>query len=205
MRRFVIIGQRASASPDFSLEDVAGTGGRIDVLLRCLRAALLVSHGVRRDTLVYLVLLGGVRAPKAIRIDGRDAEYLRPDERSLALLMKKVLTTAGDEPAFVVGRHGISVANGGLDTVLEDLGAMTPYVLEPAGNDVRGVALDTRDPVFFVGDHLGFDARSRARLQSIGAAPIGIGPMSIHAEDAVAIASNEVDRQASAREANIRR
>ena len=58
-RRFVVIGQSATASPDFSLVDIAGTSGRLDVLLRCLRAALLVSHGLRRDTVVYLVLLGG--------------------------------------------------------------------------------------------------------------------------------------------------
>ena len=41
-RRFVVIGQQASASPDFSLLDLPGTSGRLDVLLRCLRAALLV-------------------------------------------------------------------------------------------------------------------------------------------------------------------
>ena len=32
MRRFVVIGRTASASPDFSLVDLAGTSGRLDVL-----------------------------------------------------------------------------------------------------------------------------------------------------------------------------
>ena len=58
MRRFVIVGQQATSSPHFSLLDLPSTSGRLDVLLRCLRAALLVSHGLRRDAVAYLVLLG---------------------------------------------------------------------------------------------------------------------------------------------------
>src|SRR5260370_886010 len=64
VRRFVVIGQQASASNDFSLDDLPGSSGRLDVLLRCVRAALLVSHGLRRDVVVYLVLLGGRHAPR---------------------------------------------------------------------------------------------------------------------------------------------
>ena len=66
----MVIGTRATASPDFLLIDLPGTSGRLDVLLRCVRAALLVSHGLRRDTVVYLVLLGGPAAPRSLRIDG---------------------------------------------------------------------------------------------------------------------------------------
>src|SRR5262245_20269818 len=99
MRRFVVVGQKASASPDFSLDDLPATSGRLDVLLRCLRAALLVSHGLREDTIVYLVLQGGPRAPRALRIEGAAARFVRPDERSLAVLVKKVLATEGEGSA----------------------------------------------------------------------------------------------------------
>src|SRR5436189_6123979 len=88
VRRFVVVGQTASASGEFSTEDLPSSGGRIDVLLRCVRAALLVSHGVRRDVIVYLVLGGGPSAPRVLRFSGCDAQFLRPDERSLALLVK---------------------------------------------------------------------------------------------------------------------
>ena len=91
MRRFVLIGQTAAASADFSVEDLPGSSGRLDVLLRCVRAALLVSHGLRRDVQVYLVLRGGVSSPVVLRIDGRTAKFLRPDERSLATLVRKTL------------------------------------------------------------------------------------------------------------------
>ena len=70
------------------------TSGRLDVLLRSIRAAFLVSHGLRRDVVVYLVLCAGPRAPRVLRIDGRSAKFLRPDERSLAVLLQKSLREA---------------------------------------------------------------------------------------------------------------
>ncbi len=199
MARFVVIGQRATASPEFSLIDVSGTSGRLDVLLRCVRAAMLVSHGVRRDTVVYLVLLGGPRAPRSVRIDGASVKYLRPDERNLSVLLQKVLAfdVPGASSTFVEVRAGISVAEGGLDAVLDDLGPATPFVLEEGGPDVRGAALDAQDAVFFVGDHLGFEPAARERLRALGARPIGIGPVSVQADDAIAILRNELDRRAS--------
>ncbi len=201
MRRFVIVGQRATASPDFLLDDIAGTSGRLDVLLRSLRAALLVSHGLRRDTVVYLVLLGGERAPVSLRFDGATAKFLRPEERSLAVLVKKVLAVPCESAAFVDVRPGIAMARGGLDAVTADLGdaSSARYVLEEGAPDFRGVPLDDRDGVFFVGDHLGFDDATRGALRAMNATPLGLGPMSVHAEDAVAILANELDRREAGR------
>jgi tRNA (pseudouridine54-N1)-methyltransferase len=196
MRRFVIVGQKATTAPEFSLDDLPSTSGRLDVLLRCMQTALLVSHGLRRDAIVYLVLTGGPRPPRAIRVDGRTAEYVRPDERSLAGLVKKLLSVAVDtSPGFLPMAHGMSVAAGGLEAVLCDLGSFTPYILEEKAGDLRESALDLDDPVFFIGDHVGFDEATRARLADIGARPIAVGPMSVHADDAIAILWNELDRR----------
>ncbi len=191
-----MIGQRATASPDFSLDDLPGTSGRLDVLLRCLRAALLVSHGVRRDTTAYLVLMGGTLTPRTLRVEGAIAEYVRPDERSLANLVMKALAAVPSGPGFAALRHGLAIADGGLDAVLADLGRVTPYILEEGSADMRSVPLDTNAPAFFVGDHLGFDEGTRARLISIGATSISIGPLSVHADVAIAVVSNEVERRA---------
>jgi tRNA (pseudouridine54-N1)-methyltransferase len=54
------------------------------------------------------------------------------------------------------------------------------------------------DVTFFVGDHLGFDPPTRASLLGAGASPVGLGPVSLHAEDAVAVVSNDIDRRQSA-------
>jgi tRNA (pseudouridine54-N1)-methyltransferase len=198
MRRFVIIGQRASASPDFSLADLAGSSGRLDVLLRCLRAALLVSHGLRRDTVVYLVLLGGASAPRSLRIDGASARFLRPDERSLALLVQKSLAAPVAGAGFSLVRPGVAVANEGLAAVLADLGPCSPYLLEEHAPDLREAALSLADPVFFLGDHQGLDPASGARLAALGASAIGVGPVSVHADDAITLVVNELDRREAA-------
>lgn len=196
-RSFVVIGARATASPDFRLADLPGTSGRLDVLLRCVRAALLVSHGLRRDAVVYLVLLGGPVAPRTVRIDGAAVRFLRPDERSLALLVQKALAAPRAGDGFVEVRSGVAVVDGGVDAVLLDLGECTVYVLDERGDDLREAALAAQG-AFVLGDHRGFDEASRARLDALGARRISVGPRSVHADDVVAIVSNELDRRDAA-------
>jgi tRNA (pseudouridine54-N1)-methyltransferase len=201
MRRFVVIGQRATASADFALDDLPGTSGRLDILLRCVRAALLCSHGIRRNVVVYLVLCGGPRAPRTLRFTGATARFIRPDERSLAILARKVLAGPA-HPAgrgFVETRPGIASANGGLDCVLADVGKTALFVLEEGAPDVRDATeVDEPDAVFFLGDHLGLSEADRSRLDVEGARPIGVGPTSLHAEDTVAIVTNEIERRLAA-------
>jgi tRNA (pseudouridine54-N1)-methyltransferase len=195
MRTFVIIGQQASASADFSLVDLAGSSGRLDVLLRCLRSALLVSHGLRRDTVVYLVLLGGASAPRSVRVEGASAQFVRPDERSLALLVQKALAAPVAGASFTTVRPGVAVANDGLAAVLADLGERSFYLLEERAADLRDIALDLADPVFFLGDHHGLSAASAGCLATFDATPICVGPVSVHADDAVTLVVNELDRR----------
>lgn len=197
MRRFVVIGQKATASEDFSLDDLPATSGRLDVLLRCVRAALLVSHGLRRDTMIYLVLGGGPRAPRTIRIDGRTAEYVRPDERSLAGAIRALLKH-GEAPGgalFSESTRGVAIADGGLDAVIADLGEHVAYVLDESATDMRAAPIDLEHPVFFVGDHLGIDEVARARVAALGAIALSVGPISVHADDAITLAQNELDRR----------
>jgi tRNA (pseudouridine54-N1)-methyltransferase len=189
----VIVGARATTSPDFLLVDIPGTSGRLDVLLRCLRAALLVSHGLRRDTCVYLVLLGSSDQPRTVRVDGSAAKYLRPDERSLATLLQKVLRVSCDGDGWVEARPGVTMARGGLEVALTHAGGQ-PVLLDESGEDIRSMKLH-EDVTFVVGGHQGLDAISLEYLQHAGAQRMSIGPVSVHADDAVTIVSNELDRR----------
>ncbi|HOC66453.1 MAG TPA: tRNA (pseudouridine(54)-N(1))-methyltransferase TrmY, partial [Methanothrix soehngenii] len=85
MRIFVVVGHKATTQPSFSLEDIPGTSGRLDILCRSVTAAFVLSHGIRKDVLVYLVLLGG-ETPKTIRLMGETLRHLNPDERTTAAL-----------------------------------------------------------------------------------------------------------------------
>jgi tRNA (pseudouridine54-N1)-methyltransferase len=201
MRRFIVVGQKARASADFLLVDIPSTSGRLDVLLRALRSALLISHGVRKDTVVYLVLLGEPDCARTVRIDGAAARYLRPDERSLATTLKKALATPSggidgiDGAGFVPVRPGISVANGGIESLLPELQDCRLYLLEEAAADIRQLEHLGDDAAFVLGDHLGLSPTTRAELLSRGAQPISVGPKVLHTEDVVALVANELDRR----------
>lgn len=202
LRRFVVVGRTATGSPDFSLVDLAGTSGRLDVLVRCVRAALLVSHGVRRDVIVYLVLLG---APaRVVRIDGRVSEWLRPEERRLALIVQRALEERErarspvidhEDGPFLVLRNGVAVANGGLEVALASIPASSRRVLlDEDAPDVRDASLGDDDLTIVLGDHLGLDDAARAQLGH--ALAVSLGPTSVLAEDAIALMHNELDRRA---------
>lgn len=196
MRTFVVVGKTAHASPRVRLNDLPSTSGRLDVLTRCIRAALCVSHGVRRDVRVYLVLLGD-RAPRTVRIEGRDARFIRPDERPLAtLLLKAIARVESQHSYFVEQRSGIAVACAGLDAVLAEFpsGAEAPpiFLLEEGAPTLLPPGL--ADAVFFIGDHKGFDPSTRAALLDAGAQPLGLGDVSLHSDDVVTVLQHVLDR-----------
>ncbi|HEY2733162.1 MAG TPA: hypothetical protein VGI70_04220 [Polyangiales bacterium] len=194
MRRFIVVSQTAKTSGNFLLADIPSTSGRVDVLLRAIRATLLVSHGVRRDTRLYLVLLGDPTEPRTLRFDGDAARYLRPDERSLATTLKKALATPCDSVEFVTVRPGIAIARGALETILPDVSAGSLYLLEPNAPDIRSHALRDPAPVFLLGDQRGLEPSVRERWLALGARPVSVGPTALFTEDVIAIVANELDR-----------
>ena len=91
MIRFVITGHRAVTTGDFKLDDIAGGAGRLDVLVRCVNSAFFLSHSIRTDVELFLILEGGSDAPKTVRLSGKEMRYLNPDERSTASLIRNAL------------------------------------------------------------------------------------------------------------------
>jgi len=197
MRRFIVLGQKAKASGDFLLADIPSTSGRLDVLLRALRAGLLISHGVRRDSQVYLVLLGEPDRERVVRFDGSAARYLRPDERNLATTLKKALAVQLADGGFTTVRPGIDVAAGGVALLRSELATSAVYLLEQGAPDVRTSVLDVQDCAFVLGDHLGIRDAERAFFLALGARSLSLGPTALYTEDAIAVLANELDRRAA--------
>ncbi|MDY7081623.1 MAG: tRNA (pseudouridine(54)-N(1))-methyltransferase TrmY, partial [Halobacteria archaeon] len=80
MRKFVVLGHTAPTEPDFTLNDLPGSAGRLDVLCRCVNSSFFLSHSLREDVRLYLVLQGEI----TLRFEGRELQHLNPDERSTA-------------------------------------------------------------------------------------------------------------------------
>jgi len=204
MRAFIVVGSRTTADDQFSLDNLPASSGRLDILLRCIRAALLTSHGLRTNTLLYLVLSAGPSAPRVLRIRGDTAVFLRPDERSLAVVVRKLLGSDCDRDCegFVDAKPGMALARGGLATALADRSGTRLYMLDEHGSDIRAQSdLPNIDVTFVLGDHRGLSPEARAELAA--ASPLQIGPVAVHADDAVAIVHNELDRRSAENHENM--
>ena len=121
LRRFAVVGHRAMSKGKLPLNDLASGAGRMDVLIRALMAGLMTSHGLRKDSVVVLHLLGGPGPPRRIKFDGETLKGLHADERSIAGTIGKVIAT----PLPPIGHWqpitaGISHSGGGLDFTLKE-------------------------------------------------------------------------------------
>lgn len=193
MPSLVLLGHDAPTDASFPVEDLPGAAGRLDVLCRALTSALLTSHGIRGDWQVDLVLLGPPDPPRRVTVDGGTVRNLNPDERTTALLLKKVLAepTPGKTPVEV--RPGIRASGQGLADVLDERGPPL-FVLEEDGHDVRDVDLPV-GATFVAGDHRDLTDEERSLLDDRDARPLSVGPTSLQVHQVVAVLQNELDRR----------
>ena len=188
MPSFVIVGHHARTDGGFSLNDLPGAG-RMDVLCRAVNASLFLSHDLRRDVICYLVLCGEPAPPKTVKFDGSYVRSLSPDERSAGALIKKALSTiCGSE--FREAAPGVWVRNGNLARLMTELPVA---VLDEKGTDIR-IASALPD-TFLLSDHENFTGEEETL---ISAHPrYSVGPKCLHADHAITVLSNELDRRSS--------
>jgi tRNA (pseudouridine54-N1)-methyltransferase len=187
MRNFIVVGHKATTSPNFSLEDIPGTSGRLDILCRSVTAAFVLSHGIRKDVCVYLILLGG-EVPKTIQLRGETLRHLNPDERTTAALLKKALAL----PATVewaMSTSGIFVRTGGLAEALADLKDAKLLYLREDGENIRGLGPSglAGDAAFILGDHTGMTPEEEVLIDQAGAKVVSLGPTSLHADHCIVL------------------
>lgn len=193
MRRFLVLGHTAASAPGFSLNQMASTGGRIDILVRCVGAGLLVSHGLRQDAEVVTLHLGAPSAPKAVRFDPRRMRHLFPDERSTAAMLEKALGTPTTGPVWAEATPGVSVAVVDLRELLDSW--REPVVLlREDGEDVASAKLPP-DATYVLGDHLGFTPEEDEMLRKRAAGTISLGPVSLQSDQCISVLHNWLDRR----------
>ena len=187
MTSFAIMGHLARTDGVFSLNDLPGSGGRMDVLCRCVNASLFLSHDLRRDTDCYLVLCGEPAAPKTVRFSGTAVRSLSPDERSAAALIKKALDLpVGSE--FREAAPGVTVRKGGLERLMTE---HVFAVLDEKGGDIRSA--ETLPDAFILSDHLNFIDDEESLIRHCPR--YSVGPACLHADHTITVLHNELDRR----------
>jgi len=190
VRTFIVKANKAHTSADFSLKDLPGTSGRIDLLCRVLNSAFLLSHGFRKNVRVWLSLYGPPNPPKAIRFEGQEIrpKTLNPDELSTAKLIIKALRAGEDlrEPSKeLMVLPGIYVSNMTFeDIVRKTLRSSSLYYLHEEGTPIEKVSF-SQNVAFVLGDHEGLRKEDEAFLRGI-AKKVSVGRKSYLASHVIA-------------------
>jgi len=191
MRQFLIVGHDAPTTPEFSLDDLAGGAGRLDVLCRCVNSAFFLSHSIRDDVRVHLVLGDEF----TVRFEGSDLHRLNPDERSTAALIRTALEHREDAIGHMPAEStpGVSIRRMGFEATLEDAAGDTTVVeLHEDGDPVADVAPPS-DPLFVLSDHHDFTEREASLLAEAADERVRLGPEVLHADHAITVAHNYLD------------
>ena len=188
MITFIVKGNRARTAPDFLLKDLPGSGGRIDILCRCLTSSLLLSHGIRKDVQVILCLGGEPDPPKCIRVMGDKVKHLSPDERSTAILLMKALESyrKGEE---VESTPGIYISGHSFKEILEQYRERI-VLLDEGGDELNSMPVE--EPCFVLGDHLGFDEDEEKLLSTIKHR-MRVSPLVLHGSHCIVLVLNRMD------------
>ncbi len=189
MRQFVVLGHEAPTDPDFSLDDLAGGAGRIDVLCRCVNATFLLSHGIREDVELFLVLQDSL----TLRLVGSELRYLSPDERNIASLLRSGIEAAEGAVGMieVESTPGIHASKRGVETVLDDLDGPL-FHLHENGDPVAKIE-PPEDPVLVLSDHRDFADVEANIIDGYADARVSLGPEPLHANHAITVAHNFLD------------
>jgi tRNA (pseudouridine54-N1)-methyltransferase len=190
MRQFVVVGHDAPTTADFALNDLAGGAGRLDVLCRCVSAAFFLSHDIREDVRVHLVLGDAY----TVVFEGRDLRHLNPDERSTAALVR----TALEQREEAIGHQavettpGVSIVRRDFAATLETVAENTVVTLHEEGTPVVKASVPA-DVTFVLSDHRDFTTEERELLASVADERVSLGPRPLHANHAITVAHNYLD------------
>jgi tRNA (pseudouridine54-N1)-methyltransferase len=197
MRQFVVSGHDAPTTTDFSLDDLAGGAGRLDVLCRCVNSAFFLSHDLREDVRVWLVLGDEF----AVRFEGSELRRLNPDERSTAALVRNALDSREEAIGHmeVESSPGVSLSRRGFEPVLETVAEEHTIVTLHEDGDPVGEIDPPDDPAFVLSDHRDFTDRETGLLADIADARVRLGPERLHADHAITVAHSWLDTAGDAR------
>lgn len=182
MRTFIVLA-RKSPSVRFDARNLPDAG-RMDLVCRSISNALWVSNGVRENVLIHVVLEGGRKGPKVLTIDSNKIKTLKPDEKNIAMHIRKALRKR-EVPGFNVELKSF-------ESLIRDYDKL--YYLDKKGKDIRNIKL-VKGGCFIVGDYIGLPSKTKKFLDRLGAEKLSMGNTMLFASHCIVLIHNELDRQ----------
>jgi tRNA (pseudouridine54-N1)-methyltransferase len=191
MRQFVVSGHDAPTTAEFALDDLAGGAGRLDVLCRCVSSAFFLSHDLRENVRVWLVLGDEF----TVRFEGSELRRLNPDERSTAALVRNALDSREEAIGHmeVESSPGVFLSRRGFEPVLEEVAEESTVVALHKDGDPVGEIDPPEEPAFVLSDHRDFADSETGLLEEVADTRVRLGPERLHADHAITIAHNWLD------------
>ena len=193
-RRFAIIGNRAPGSGNLNLNDLTGTGGRMDVIARAINSALFLSHGIRKDTQIVVHLMGN-GPPRRVFLDGSDLKGVSPDERSISGHFKSLIKT----PVPPIGRFqpvsaGIRQSGGDISQTLREWHdeGVKCYILDKNGEGITDSQIDDKCG-FVLSDDIALDIGDGGGDYPLF--PISLGKQWLQGHSCITIVHYHIDSQ----------
>ncbi len=184
----------AHTIPDFSIKDIPGTSGRLDVICRCLISTFRKNKEMR-NTEFYAALEGGASAPRLIIVEGRRLKRLPGDEFEAASVIKKLLGKNPENENVLDEWPGFSIYSKGFQEIVNELrveGVL--FYLHQNGYDIRGFNFPEGDDlVFILGDHMGLTKADEELLQDLGGVRISVGPLVYLSSQCISLVKEELD------------
>lgn len=186
LRTFILKASEGRTSPDFPLKSLAGAN-RMDLICRCIIAALYTPDGPDREAEIVVVLEGQPDPPLALTFSGSAIERAPAGEVEAAEMVARAMR--GGLEGAKAERLGFEAA------VARYRGAgYTVYYLHEGGRPSADVKFAER-PALVLGDHKGLDPASERLLDRMGAERVSLGPVSYLASQCINIASAELRRR----------
>lgn len=179
-RAFILKASEGRSAPDFSTKSLAGAGGRMDLVCRCIIAALRTPKGPNPECRITVVLEGPPDPPASVRFEGSLMERAPEGELEAAELLAEAMR--GEEMA------GIRASRDGFGSVVRAHAkeGLPVHYLHEGGEDFSRASFGER-AAFVLGDHKGIDPQGERLLDAIGARRISLGPHAYLASHCITI------------------
>ncbi len=153
MRTFILY-SHARTDSNGNIEDMPSSGGRMDLVARCVSSSLWLSYTIRRDAEFIVILNGAPAPPIAIKFSGEKLKNVSPDERSVGLWLKKVLSEEISKEWQEIF-PGIFAAKKSFQEIVKEYSKEKVFILHEKGAPIQKQKFPSDNLVFVLGDNVG--------------------------------------------------
>ena len=182
MREFLLFSRQGYTSGSFrNLKEA-----RLDLVAHCLTSSFFLSHALRKDVVMHIVLSGKPNPPIYLKVVGEELYNVRSDEETWGRILITVLNKEKHE--------GFYIEKKSFQGVVKDLTSEGKrfLVLEEKGEDVLKCKLKGNE-VFVLGDFIGLPKKEEGFVLRNGE-KISLGKKAYLAADCITILNFVMDK-----------